>query len=88
MSKPKRSKQNKVIWALVIIGFAIMEFPGIYIINRVEPMIFGMPFIYGFIIIMWAYMCAVLYYAYKVNWGHASKNGDLESEMKGEVTDR
>lgn len=69
MSKPKRTVTNKLIWFLLILGFAIMEFPGIYFINRVEPMIFGMPFIYSFIIIMWAFMCAVLFYAYKVSWG-------------------
>lgn len=73
MKKPQRSSTNKLIWTLLIIGFAIMEFPGIFFINRIEPMIFGLPFIYGFIIIMWAYMCAVLFYAYKVNWGKNDK---------------
>lgn len=69
MEKGKRSTKNKIIWTLILIGFAIMEFPGILFINRVEPMIFGLPFIYGFVIIMWAFMCCVLLYAYKVNWG-------------------
>ncbi len=78
MSKPKRSSTNKLIWFLIILGFAIMEFPGVYFINRVEPMIFGMPFIYGFIVIMWAFMCAVLFYAYKVSWGNKY---DEEEEM-------
>lgn len=68
MEKQRKTK-TKLIWVLLIIGFAIMEFPGIYFINRVEPMIFGMPFIYGFILIMWAYMCIVLLYAYQTNWG-------------------
>jgi hypothetical protein len=57
------------LWVLLIIGFMIMEFPGIFIINRIDPMIFGMPFIYSFTIIMWAIMCAILFIGYKTNWG-------------------
>lgn len=80
MEKTKRTTVNKLIWMLIIIGFAIMEFPGIYFINRVEPMILGMPFIYGFIIIMWVYMCSVLFFAYKVNWGkETNKENDKKS---------
>jgi hypothetical protein len=46
-----------------------MEFPGIFFINRIDPMIFGMPFIYGFTLIMWAVMCVIMFIAYKSNWG-------------------
>ncbi|SMP43756.1 hypothetical protein [Anoxynatronum buryatiense] len=69
MADSKKGLSAKTIWTLLLIGFAIMEFPGIYFINRIEPMIFGMPFIYSFTIVMWAYMCTILLYAYKTNWG-------------------
>ena len=78
MTKKKMTSKSKLIWALILIGFAIMEFPGIFLINRIEPMIFGLPFIYGFIIIMWAYMVAVMFYAYKTNWGKGNKNDQTD----------
>ena len=62
-------KITVTIWILLILGFATMEFPGIFFINKIEPYIFGFPFIYGFTIIMWVYMCVVLFAAYKLNWG-------------------
>lgn len=70
MSEKQNSYPRKrLYWALVIICFMIMEFPGIYFFNKIEPMIFGMPFIYGFMLIMWAIMCTILFIAYKDNWG-------------------
>ncbi|WZL73489.1 hypothetical protein QBE52_01790 [Clostridiaceae bacterium 35-E11] len=72
VKKRKEGVTTKILWILIILGFAIMEFPGIYFINRIEPMILGMPFIYGFTMIMWAYMCIVLLIAYKTNWGKYS----------------
>lgn len=71
----KATPASKILWTAIIIGFAIMEFPGIFFINRIDPVIFGLPFIYGFIIIMWIYMCIVLLIAYKTNWG---KGANLE----------
>lgn len=61
--------KTKTLWILILIGFAIMEFPGIFFINRIDPVIFGFPFIYGFMIFMWLYMCMVLFIAYKMHWG-------------------
>lgn len=69
----------KILWLAIIIGFAIMEFPGIFFINRIDPVIFGLPFIYGFIIIMWVYMCVILLIAYKTNWG---KNRNIKESNK------
>ncbi len=63
------STLSKTLWALILIGFAIMQFPGIFFINRIDPMIFGLPFIYGFTIIMWAYMVIIMFIGYKTNWG-------------------
>jgi undecaprenyl pyrophosphate phosphatase UppP len=68
-SEKKRYPLRTLIWVLLVIGFMIMEFPGIFFINRIDPMIFGMPFIYGFTIIMWVFMCIILFVGYKTNWG-------------------
>lgn len=78
-SKKKKSNLTKVIWILLLIGFAAMEFPGVFFINRIHPMILGMPFIHGFMIIMWAYMCIVLFIAYKTKWGKGA--GCVEGEI-------
>ena len=70
MSEKQNSYPRKrLYWALIIICFMIMEFPGIYFFNKIEPTIFGLPFIYGFMLIMWAIMCTVFFIAYKDNWG-------------------
>jgi len=84
VGKKKTSTLTVVLWVLLLIGFAIMEFPGIYFINRIDPMIFGMPFIYSFTIIMWAIMCIILFIAYKTNWGKGAdfKEGE-DDEGKG-----
>ena len=72
MPKRKMKKKAILIWILLLIGFAAMEFPGVFFFkNKVEPFIFGLPFIYGYVICLWLYMCAVLLYAYKTKWGQA-----------------
>lgn len=63
---------QKIIWALIILGLGAIEFPGIFFINRIEPHIFGMPFLYGFVLLVWAFMCLVLGVAYYYNWGKKS----------------
>jgi hypothetical protein len=79
MHRPRASLRTKVIWALLLLGFAAMEFPGVLFFgDRATPFIFGLPFIYGYIILLWAYMCAVLLYAYRVRWGRETdERGDL-----------
>lgn len=69
MFNVKKNKLKSRLIILLLAGFALIEFPGIFFINRIEPVIFGMPFIYSFVLIVWAYMCIVLFYAYKKNWG-------------------
>ncbi len=82
MTGRKMSKKTLVITILLVIGFAFMEFPGVFFFqSKVEPFIFGLPFIYGYIICWWVYMCAVLFYAYKVNFGFEK----VEDEKGGEV---
>lgn len=71
--RPKDAKmpaRAKVYWLLLLLGFMIMEFPGIlFYQDRATPTIFGFPFIYAFTLIMWAYMVVVLFIAVRDNWG-------------------
>ena len=62
------------IWVLLAIGFALIEFPGVFFINRTHPHILGFPFLYGFVLLVWVYLCAVFYYAYRRRWGDGPKN--------------
>jgi hypothetical protein len=79
MSKNKMSSQSKLIWVLLLIGLAAMEFPGVFFFkDKVDPFILGMPFIYGYIVCWWAYMSAVLLYAYKTRWGQPKGEGGDE----------
>ena len=85
MNKKKATPLSKTLWTLIIIGFAIMEFPGIFFINRVDPFIFGLPFIYGFTIVMWIFMCTLTLVGYKTNWGKGADfiEGEEKDNMKG-----
>ncbi len=59
-----------VIWILLVLGFCAIEFPGIlFVRDRVYPFILGLPFLYGYILCSWIYMCSVLFYAYRTSWG-------------------
>lgn len=60
---------KKMIWLMLIAGLAAIEFPGIFFINRVEPYILGMPFLYGFVVVIWGFLCCVLWVAYRHHWG-------------------
>ena len=73
ISKRKVNKRKLVIGILIVIGFLAIEFPGILIVrNKIYPFILGLPFLYGYILCCWAYMCSVLFYAYKTSWGKQS----------------
>jgi hypothetical protein len=63
------NRRKVLIWTAIILGFLAMEFPGILLFNRVEPFVGNLPFIYAFTIIMWAYMCIVLFVAHLLKWG-------------------
>jgi len=68
--KKKISRKTIMIWVLLIIGLCAMEFPGVFFFGqRVYPRIFGLPFIYGYIICWWIFICCVLFYAYRTEWG-------------------
>lgn len=59
-----------VIWILLAIGFCAVEFPGILFAgHRIYPRIFGLPFLYGYVLCFWLYFCCVLFYAWRTKWG-------------------
>lgn len=64
-------KQRKIlIAALLILGFLALEFPGIlFVCERTHPFVFGLPFLYGYVLCGWIYMSSVLFYAYLTGWG-------------------
>lgn len=70
-------KKTILLWSFIILGFAAIEFPGIFFINRIEPLIFGLPFIYGFTLIVWVFLCIMMYIGYRINWGH--QRGDRKN---------
>lgn len=81
--RPKDAKMSgraKLYWILLIIGFLVMEFPGVlFFQNKSEPFILGFPFIYGFTRIMWLYMVIVIFIAYKDNWGEPKQTQNLDT---------
>lgn len=58
-----------LLWGLIFLGFAAIEFPGIFFVNRIDPLIFGFPFIYGFTLIVWFFLCILMYLGYRIQWG-------------------
>lgn len=69
MNKNIRKRQI-LLAAAAILGFMAIEIPGIFFVcNRIYPFIFGLPFLYGYIIICWLYMCLVLFCGFKTSWG-------------------
>ena len=58
-----------VLWVLIVISLAALEFPGVFFINRIYPKIFGLPFIYGFPLVIWVFFCILMYVGYRLKWG-------------------
>lgn len=68
--KKPLNKRKAVIWTLLAIGFGATEFPGILFVgDKIYPRIFGLPFLYGYILFCWLYIFFVLVYACKTRWG-------------------
>jgi uncharacterized membrane protein len=66
-------KRKMLIWALLAVGFGAVEFPGILFAgDKIYPRIFGLPFLYGYVLCCWIYICLVLIYAWKTRWGRVS----------------
>ena len=76
MRKSKMPLKGVIIRVLLIIGFLVMEFPGVLFFKDLShPYIVGLPFAYGIMLIGWIYMCIVLLWAYKCNWGEDNPKG-------------
>lgn len=76
-------KRILILWILIFLGFSAIEFPGIFFINRIEPTIFGLPFIYGFTLIVWSYLCVLMYVGYRMKWGYSNtKDTDATSHKQ------
>jgi hypothetical protein len=69
-------KKALLLWILIFISFSAIEFPGIFFINRIEPRILGLPFIYGFTLIVWFILCILMYAGYLLKWGYQDKYKD------------
>ncbi len=58
--KGKISIQGVVIRCMLLLGFLVMEFPGVLLFKDMATQrIFGLPFAYGIMIIGWIYMCVI-----------------------------
>ena len=68
--KKPLNKRKVVIWILLVLGFGATEFPGILFVgDKIYPIIFGLPFLYFYILCCWLYFFFVLVYASKTRWG-------------------
>ena len=77
----KLSGKGILIRALLVLGFLCMDFPGVlFFRDMAEPRIFGLPFAYGYMILGWIYMCIILFWAYKCNWGEDNKQEEVKSD--------
>lgn len=82
----KMSGKAKLYWGLILLGFLVMEFPGVLFFKGIaEPYIFGLPFIYGFILCCWAYMCVVIFIAFRDNWGEPKEAGTPAPQKGGDM---
>lgn len=66
---PAVHRRRRGIYGILLIGFLSIEFPGILLINRIDPWILGLPFLYGFVLLIWAIMTLTLLYAALTAWG-------------------
>ena len=66
---PAVRRRRSGIYGILLIGFLSIEFPGIFLINRIDPWILGLPFLYGFVLLIWAIMTLTLLYAALTAWG-------------------
>ena len=72
-AKKKITIRRVILGVLLMIGFLALEFPGILLVRgRIYPFILGLPFLYGYVLCCWVYMCSVLFYACRTSWGKQS----------------
>ncbi|GAA3287566.1 hypothetical protein GCM10020260_24330 [Nesterenkonia halobia] len=70
MTGRRPTRTAVTLWTCIVAGFALMEFPGVlFFHDMAEPRILGLPFIYGFTVVIWFLMCVVLYVGHRTRWG-------------------
>ncbi|MGQ9652305.1 MAG: hypothetical protein ACUVXJ_19610 [Phycisphaerae bacterium] len=68
----RSSRLKTVLYTLIVICFVVAESPLILWANRIEPMILGLPFLIGWVIIWWAVTIVLYLIGYLTNWGEGS----------------
>jgi len=63
----------RILYIAIALCFCLIVFPGIFFINRIDPAIFNIPFIYWFTLFIWAVLCALLFIGYKLGWKNKPK---------------
>ncbi|ALM53345.1 hypothetical protein [Halomonas huangheensis] len=61
-----------VIYGGLLLGFIMLESPLILVANQVEPMIMGVPFLFVWNLVWWAFLTVLFLVAYLTNWGSKS----------------
>lgn len=69
---PAMRRRRSGIYGILLVGFLLIEFPGIFFINRIDPWVLGLPFLYGFVLFIWVIMTLTLLYAALTSWGKRS----------------
>ncbi|SFE58541.1 DUF3311 domain-containing protein [Alteribacillus iranensis] len=64
-----RNNTRIFLFAASIFGLIMMESPLLLAANRVEPFIFGFPFLVAWILFWWAFCTILFFIAHKMNWG-------------------
>lgn len=73
MTKFKIPAKKILLYSLIIIGFIMMESPVIMLANKIEPIIFGVPFLLFWNLIWWFFVTALFLVGYLTNWGSKLK---------------
>lgn len=53
----------------ILLGFIMLESPAVMIANQIEPILLGMPFLFFWNLIWWAFLTALFLVAYLTDWG-------------------
>lgn len=61
------------LYAAMILGFAMLESPMLLFANRVEPFNMGMPFLFFWNLLWWAFLTALFLVGYLTDWGSARR---------------
>jgi hypothetical protein len=69
--KKKLPGRIKWIWTSVILLLILIGSPFVALLNRAEPRICGLPFLYAAVLLIWIALCILLFLGYLFVWGDA-----------------